>query len=65
MASKTPCIGQIPRPTVIHCDNQSRIQMSMNLVFHNKTKHIEIRYHYIRDMVQKGAVELQYVSTDL
>ena len=49
---------------MIHCDNQSCIQMSMNLIFHDKTKHIEIRYHYIRDMVQKGAVELQYVSTD-
>ena len=56
--------GQIPVPTVIHCDNQSCIQMLMNLVFHNKMKHIEIRYHYIRDMVQKGTVELQFVSKD-
>ena len=38
--------------------------MSMNLVFHDNMKHIEIRYHYICDMVQKGAIELQYVSTD-
>ena len=56
--------GQIPGPTVIHCDNQSCIQMLVNPVFHDKTKHIEIWYHYIRDMVQKGAVELQYVPTD-
>ena len=35
-----------------------------NLVFHDKMKHIEIRYFYIRDMVQKGAIKLQYVSTD-
>ena len=33
-------------------------------MFHDKSKHIEIRYHYIRDMVQKGAVKLQYVATD-
>jgi hypothetical protein len=33
-------------------------------VFHDRSKHIEIRYHYIRDMVQKGAVRLQYVATD-
>ena len=35
--------------------------MSENLVFHDKSKHIEIKYHYIRDMVQRGAVQLQYV----
>ena len=56
--------GQIPKPTVIHCDNQSCVQMSVNLVFHDKSKHIEIRYHFIRDMVQKGVVELQYIPTD-
>jgi hypothetical protein len=33
-------------------------------VFHDESKHIEIRYHYIRDMVQRGAIKLQYVSTD-
>jgi hypothetical protein len=49
--------------TVILCDNQSCIKMMENLVFHDKSKHIEIRYHYIRDMVQRGAVKLQYVGT--
>ena len=38
--------------------------MSVNHVFHDKTKHIEIQYHYIRDMVQNGVVELQYVPKD-
>ena len=38
--------------------------MSVNPVFHNKSKHIEIRYHFIRDMVWKGVVELQYIPTD-
>jgi hypothetical protein len=37
--------------TVIFCDNQSCIKMLENPVFHNKMKHIEIRYHYIRDLV--------------
>jgi hypothetical protein len=49
---------------VIFCDNQSCIKMTKSTVFHNKTKHIEIWYHYIRDMVQKGATKLQYVSTN-
>jgi hypothetical protein len=38
--------------------------MIENLVFHDKSKHIEIRYHYIHDMVQRGAIKLQYVTTD-
>ena len=49
---------------VILCDNQICIKMTNNLVFHEKSKHIEIRYFYIRDMVQKGAIKLQYVSID-
>ena len=35
-----------------------------NPLFHDKSKHIEIKYHYIRGMVQRGAVKLQYVATD-
>jgi hypothetical protein len=33
-------------------------------VFHDKTNHIDIWYHYICDLVQKGVVKLQYVGTD-
>ena len=40
------------------------VKLSENPVFHNKSKHIEIKYHYIRDMVHRGAVKLQYVVTD-
>jgi hypothetical protein len=50
--------------TLIHCDNQSSVKFTENLVFHDRSKHIEIKYHYIRDMVQRGVVELQYLSTD-
>ena len=50
--------------TMILCDNQSCIKMTENPVFHDRSKHIEIRYFYIRDMMQKGAIKLQYVSTD-
>ena len=43
---------------VILCDNQSCIKMTENLVFHDKSKHIEIQYFYIRDMVQKGDIKI-------
>ena len=51
-------------PTGIWSDNQSRIKLSKNLVFHDKSKHIKVRYHYIRDIVEKGVVKLQYLATD-
>jgi hypothetical protein len=50
--------------TMILCDNQSCIKMTENPVFHDKSKHIEIQYHYIHDMVQRGAIKLQYLSMD-
>jgi hypothetical protein len=52
------------RPTMIYCDNQSCIKLSENPVFHDQSKHIKIRYHFIRDYVQRGAVELHYISTE-
>ena len=44
--------------TCIHCDNYSYVKLSENLVFHDKLKHIVIKYHYIRDMVHRGALKL-------
>ena len=49
--------------TNIYCDNHSCIKMIENLIFHDKPKHIEIKYHYIQDMVQIRDVKLQYVPT--
>ena len=49
--------------TVILCDNQSCINMIENLVLYDKTKHIEIQYHYICDMVQRGDIKLRHVGT--
>ena len=45
-------------------DNQSCVKLLENHVFHDKSKHIEIKFHYIRDMVQRGAMKLQYIATD-
>ncbi|KAJ1704622.1 hypothetical protein LUZ63_004403 [Rhynchospora breviuscula] len=47
----------------ILCDNTSAILISKNPVLHSRTKHIEIRHHFIRDHVEKGDVELVHVDT--
>ena len=45
------------------CDNESAIKISLNPVQHFKTKHIEIRHHFIRDHIRQGEIELNYVNT--
>ena len=46
----------------IKCDNTSVISISKNLVQHSRTKHIEIRHHFLRDHAQKGDITLEFVS---
>lgn len=48
----------------ILCDNQSALHLAKHQVFHERSKHIDIRLHFIRDLVEKGVVELVKVHTD-
>lgn len=48
---------------VIYCDNISAINISKNPIMHTKTKHIGIKYHYLRELVQNKEVRLEYVNT--
>jgi hypothetical protein len=41
----------------------TKVVSSFHPMFHDRSKHIEIRYHFIRDKVQRGVVRLQYIST--
>nr|KYP68970.1 Copia protein [Cajanus cajan] len=47
----------------IKCDNTSAINLSKNPVLHSRTKHIEIRHHFLRDHVQKGDCVLEFVES--
>jgi hypothetical protein len=49
---------------VIYCDNQSCVKLLENPVFHDKSKHIEIKYYFLRDKFHRGEVVLQYISID-
>ncbi|GJZ18086.1 retrovirus-related pol polyprotein from transposon TNT 1-94 [Tanacetum coccineum] len=48
----------------IFCDNTSAIAISNNPVLHSRTKHIDIRYHFIRDHILKGDIELHFIPTE-
>jgi hypothetical protein len=50
--------------TMIYYDNHSCVNLSENPMFHDESKHIEIKYYFLRDKVQRGEVVLQYISTD-
>ncbi|XP_073120764.1 secreted RxLR effector protein 161-like [Henckelia pumila] len=50
-------------PTKIFCDNMSAIVMTKNPVFHARSKHIELRHHFIRNLVNDGEIQLTFVST--
>ncbi|CAL8078783.1 unnamed protein product, partial [Prunus armeniaca] len=52
------------KATPLHCDNISAIAITRNPVFHQKTKHIDRRYHFIKDALQEGTVDLIYCPTN-
>ena len=61
---KFDLFGNPLEPTFIYCDNQSCMKLSLNPIFHNRSKHIEIPYHYVRNMVEKNVAELRCISTE-
>ena len=49
---------------IIHVDNQGAIALAKNPVHHQRSKHIDIRYHFVRQFVQDGTISLQYVESE-
>ena len=57
--------GYTMRRIPIYFDSKSAIQINVNPFQHSKTKHIDIRYHFIKDHVEKGNIELHFVQSTL
>jgi hypothetical protein len=51
------------KPTEIYMDNSSAIVLAKNPVFHYRSKHIDTRFHYLRDCITNKEVEVKYVKT--
>ncbi|KAH7848490.1 hypothetical protein Vadar_003382 [Vaccinium darrowii] len=49
--------------TTLFCDNSSAISLTKNPVFHGKSKHIRIKFHFIRDLVKDGEIVVEYCKT--
>jgi len=49
--------------TLVFCDNSSTIKLSRNPVLHGRSKHIHVRYHFLRELVKEGTIRLDYCAT--
>ena len=56
--------GKINIPTTLYCDNQAALTLATTDNFHARTKHIDIRYHFIREAVDSEVFKLVYCPTD-
>lgn len=50
-------------PTTLNCDNAAAKKLITNPVFHRRTKHINVKYHYVRQVHEKGELRIQHVAS--
>jgi hypothetical protein len=59
----TELTNKKPGPAIIHIDNQSSIKLAQNDAFQQRTKHIDIRYHHVREHIERGVIKINYIPT--
>lgn len=52
-------------PVTLHCDNMAAIHLSANPVFHERTKHVEVACHFVRDTIINGTIATKHVPAAL
>ncbi|GJX47497.1 gag-pol polyprotein [Tanacetum coccineum] len=57
-------LGHQQEKITLFCDNQSALYLARNPAFHSKTKHIRVQYHFVREKVEEGTVDMQKIHTD-
>lgn len=56
-------MNQEATPVKLFIDNKSAISLCKNPVLHDRSKHIDLRYHFIRDCVENGSIVVEFIGT--
>ena len=59
----TKPVFKLHLPITIHCDNDAAIKLTDHDTNHDRTKHIDVKYHYVRELIEAGIVNVQWCST--
>jgi len=57
-------LGQNQESYVLYCDSQSAIHLSKNSTYHSRSKHIDVRYHWIRDVLENKLLQIEKIHTN-
>ncbi|KAK3040322.1 hypothetical protein RJ639_029376 [Escallonia herrerae] len=57
-------LGLKQESSTVYCDSQSVIHLTKNQTFHDRSKHIDVRFHFIRDVISQGTIMIEKISTD-
>ena len=56
-------LGHKQQKIIVYCDSQSALHIARNPAFHSRTKHIGVQYHFVREVVEEGSVDMQKIHT--
>ena len=57
-------LGFKQQEVTIYCDSQSAIHLAKNQVYHSRTKHIDVRFHFVREILEEDDIKLQKIGTE-